>query len=285
MRLSLEGRSELKYALPVSRRGEVMAAAKGHVVVGAHTHSLADTPEVAWDRSDPEPYGYRVHSLYLDSPRLDGYGRRLAEADIRNRVRIRTYGVAGDDSRVFLEAKRKLHERVVKHRVAVGGVHAWAAEDSVEPWVSAVGRLKGRRDQRLAQRWVAAVLAEEMIPACMTHYVREVYEDGTARLTLDHHVRGSHGGDPRQLHRPGEVTLLPPDWMVLELKFNGTEPGWMHNLLRVMRLASEPVSKFALAVVRTVRQDRPIELHYLTPPSLERAGRGYFTQPLVGAAR
>ncbi|NOY26347.1 MAG: VTC domain-containing protein [Oligoflexia bacterium] len=221
MNSSLEGRSELKYALPVSMRGAVLAAVDGHVVPGAHAASLADAAELRWARCDPPPFGYYVHSLYLDSPRLDGYARRLAEADIRNRQRIRTYGQPGDDAPVFLEAKRKLRERVVKHRVPVGGALAWATGDPDHPWRAAVDRIHGGRDRRLAQRWLAITEAAAMIPVCVTHYTREVYEDGTARLTLDHAVMATAGGDPRQLHRRGQVPLLPADWMVLELKFYG----------------------------------------------------------------
>lgn len=285
MRSTQEGRSELKYALPAARRGEVLALAGGHVQVGAHTHSLAETPGVTWDPADPPPFGYRVHSLYLDTPRLDGYGSRLDGEVIRDRLRIRTYGLPGESAAVYLEAKRKLHRLVVKHRVRAGGMRAWQERAPALPWDGAVAALEGEA-RRVGERWLAAVAAGGMVPVCITHYVREVWEDGSTRLTLDHAVRASGGEDPWRLQRQGEVPLLPEDWIVLELKYNGAAPGWIRTLVREMRLQAEPVSKFALAVARTARRDAPAELVRLTPPSVLRAGRG-FARPerLAGAAR
>ena len=273
MRSTLEGRSELKYALPRARRAELLALAAGHVQAGAFTRSLVGAADLDWAADAPEPQGYRVHSLYLDTPTLDGYGERLADASIRNRLRIRTYGAAGEDAGVILEAKRKLHERVVKQRVVAGRLSDWARLAGPRPWVAAVAALPAGEAARLGARWLAAVEGPGMVPACSTHYLREVYEAGGDRLTLDHLVRAAAGLGMRDLQSPGQVDLLPPDWMVLELKFGGPMPVWMRRLVRALRLGSEPVSKFALGVARTLRLDRPLEGRWLTPPSLLRAAR------------
>ncbi|NOY26346.1 MAG: hypothetical protein GXP62_10785 [Oligoflexia bacterium] len=64
----------------------------------------------------------------------------------------------------------------------------------------------------------------------------------------------------------------------------------MRDLVRQLRLCSEAVSKFALGVCRSLRDDRSIELNYLTPYSVRRAGQGFVSaiasaKPLVGGAR
>ncbi len=271
-----EGRFELKYALPRSRRRELLDHARPYLAAGAFSRDLSDEPELGLGHDEAPAHGYRVHSLYLDTADLQGYGRRLDRVDIRNRVRVRTYGRPGERAPVFLEGKRKLFNQVVKHRVLVGGARAWATDRPHAPWHEAVAALPAGDERRQAERWVAS--AAGMRPVCATHYLREVYEavpgasNPTARLTLDHAVRGSHGDDPRRLQRLGDVPLLPPDWFVLELKFNGSMPGWMRGMVAAMRLSAEPVSKFALGVVRTVRDDEALELRAVTPPSLLRAG-------------
>ena len=78
--------------------------------------------------------GYRVSCLYLDDPQLDGYGKRMADLPIRNRVRIRTYGEVGQPAPVFLEAKRKLYGRVVKARMRVCDTVGWAELGAPAPW-------------------------------------------------------------------------------------------------------------------------------------------------------
>ncbi len=262
-----EGRSELKYAMPVTHREAVLDALAAHATPDPHAFDLRSRlPELA--DSSLSPRGYVVHSLYLDSPGLEGYGRRLDHARIRNRVRVRTYGDRGDDARVFLECKRKLGRRVVKQRVAVVGTDGWRSADATEPW--STPELDGQPG-RLARRWRDIVRAQGLEPVCTVHYLREVFVDGTARLTLDYQVRASLAGDPRRLRRRGDVPLLPEDWMVLELKFQGAEPAWMRQLVRRMKLISEPVSKFALGVARTVRGDDLQELSVLIPPTVRQA--------------
>lgn len=276
-----EGRFELKYALPRTRRVEVLRLARPHVVPGAWTDDLSEEPDLALAPDEPPAHGYRVHSLYLDTPQLDGYGRRLDRVDIRNRVRARTYGRPGQRAPVFLESKRKLYDQVVKHRVRIGSTRDWESAASSAggrgaPWERLVATLPAGEGRRRAERWVAA--ARGMVPVCSTHYLREVYEalpgsaNPTARLTLDHRVRGRPGDDPGRLQHPGEVALLPADWFVLELKFNDDMPGWMRGMVAAMRLSAEPVSKFALGVARTARADEPRELRAVMPRSLLAAG-------------
>lgn len=266
-----EGRFELKYALPLSRRAAVLEEAWENVQADANGDEIAPLlpPEVLQD--GPDPRGYRVCSLYLDTLDLRGYTERLAEARIRNRVRVRTYGLPGQVAPVFLEAKRKLHRNVVKHRIVTGNTEQWAQGDAVRPWRDAV---RDHGDPRgFARRWLDAVDAVDMRAICHVTYVRETWVQGTSRLTIDHDLRAHAWPDPRQLQAHAETPLLPPGWIVLELKFNGAEPAWMRRLVQRLQLMSEPVSKFALGVVRTVRDGPEIELRRVTPPSLVRALR------------
>lgn len=267
-----EGRFELKYALPLARRMEMLECALAHVHPDPHASALGVAlPGIALPSGEPAS-GYLVHSLYLDDPTLTGYARRLARDRIRNRMRIRTYGLPGDDAPVFLEAKRKLSRKVIKHRIRVGNAHAWAQGDPNEPWVDAVARLEGDA-RRAGERWVEVVNAEHLGPIASTHYVREVFIRGTERLSIDHRVSVHPSPDPRCFQHEGTLPLIPPDWLVVELKFNGDQPQWMRDLVRDLRLASEPISKFALGVARAHRADRPGELRNLTPPTILRTAR------------
>ncbi len=267
-----EGRFELKYALPLDRRAELLERAGAHVRADAHAASLERAlPGILLPDGAPTR-GYIVHSLYLDDPQLSGYARRLARDRIRNRMRIRTYGLPGDDAPVFLEAKRKLARRVIKHRVRVGGALAWAEGDALRPWVDAVQRLDGEAG-RAGQRWLELAEAQHLGAVASTHYVREIFVRGTERLSIDHRVSAHPSPDPRRFQHEGPLPLIPAGWLVVELKFNGDQPLWMRELVRDMRLASEPISKFALGVACSHRADRPAELRSLVPPTILRTTR------------
>ena len=264
-----EGRFELKYALPLDRRDAVLELAAAHVTPDPNGGSLEGLVPPAVLASPYRPRGYRVCSLYLDTPQLHGYAERLAEARIRNRVRVRAYGRPGETTPVFLEAKRKLHRNVVKHRVRICTTDEWSQASGGRPWQQAAGGLASSNS--VVRRWLDVVDGADMKAVCRVTYVRETWVQGTARLTLDHCIRGSAWPDPRDLQGQDSQDLLPPGWFVLELKFNGAEPVWMRSLVRAVRLMAEPVSKFALSVVHTVRSAPPGEVRRLTPPSVLRS--------------
>jgi hypothetical protein len=264
-----EGRSELKYAVRVEVRDAILKAAATYVRADPHANLLTDLLPSLQSVDGEPPRGYRVCSLYLDTFDLSGYTERLAEARIRNRVRVRTYGLPGENATVFLESKRKLAQRVIKHREKVGTCEEWASYDSQHPWREAVARHADPK--HFGERWLSAVDGPDMFPVCRVTYLRETWVDGEARLTLDHKVQASANPSPTDLQGFSDIDLIPEGWMVLELKFSGSEPPWMRRLVNTFHLAAEPVSKFALGVVKTLRADREGELRYLTPPSIQRA--------------
>ena len=267
-----EGRYEMKYALPLDKRAEVVEFARPYISPDAHGQDLsAALPEVHAHPSEP-PRGYRVSSLYLDDHRLTGYIRRLDGRRIRNRIRIRTYGDPGTTHPVFLEAKRKLHKKVIKHRVGVGSTDHWHTLPSPNPW-DHVAPLADPLKQTRLERWCDAVREKQLAPVCRVEYWRETFAKGHLRLTLDHRVGAAPTADPLALRGPCPIRLIPHGWVVLELKYNGQPPRWMRRLVSRFGLVAEPISKFALGVALTCRAGRTADLRATTPPSIRRAAR------------
>ena len=267
----VEGRYEMKYLLPLDRRNAVLDYARAFIQPDEHGEDLTDAlPEVAG--SSTAPRGYRVSSLYLDDDRLTGYARRIDGRRIRNRVRIRTYGDPGHAAPVFLEAKRKLHKKVIKHRVMCGTTEHWMHWHEQTPWEDAptpAGSLARERHRR----WCDTVREKQLAPVCRVEYWRETFAKGSMRLTLDHRVGAVATGAAHALRGPCPSRLIPPGWVVLELKYNGQSPPWMRRLVARFRLVAEPISKFALGVSQTCRQPNTAERRATTPPSLQRAWR------------
>ncbi len=262
------GRFECKYTVPVAQRQRILEVVEGHVVPDAHGDDLPNGGK-----------GYTVHSLYLDTPRLDDLHDRLAEGKVRNRLRARTYGRPGQRQPVFLENKRKLDNWVIKHRVRVCDADAWCARaGDPSPWAHFAGRVTGRGSYA-ARHFVELVEEHRRRPVSVVHYMREVYQDrrpgmSKVRLTLDYHVSATADPRPVDLYAEPDVELLPPDWMVMELKFNVDRPAWMRRLCKELRLRAVPVSKFGLSVVRTRCADQVHKVRYLTPPAIRQMGWG-----------
>lgn len=263
-----QGRFELKYAVPVALRADLLAFARPHIEAGTNAVPLPGGGS-----------GYRVHSLYFDAISagcaLRDYRERLCERSIRNRLRVRTYGLRGEKQPVFLENKRKEENRVVKSRTWICSASAWHSAVGPHPWQHFSDDIAPKN--RFAYRDFDRLVAGQRSPVSVVHYLREVYVPRGAarsgiRLTLDREVRATTCPQTLDLYAPADVDLIPPDWMVLEMKFSDVRPAWMGRLVKTFRLQAVPVSKFGLSVALGFRSDRPAELRYFTPQPLRARG-------------
>jgi hypothetical protein len=262
------GRFELKYCLPEGMREAILALARPHVALDKHAFDLGGGR-----------FGYEVHSVYLDTPRLDDLRDRLEEKKVRDRLRVRTYGPASRGPfPVFIENKRKLENYVIKHRTTLPVDSArLTAEERPEPWLPFLGGV-GRDGRYTAEHFRRLTTGGRRRPVSVVHYAREVFvgldpEDPRVRLTLDHGVTATTRDVAwTGLYQPPDVALIPAGWMVLELKFGGTKPGWMRRLCRDLDLRATPVSKFGLSVAMGAAGWRYREVRYLTPRPLRRLG-------------
>ncbi len=275
-----EGRRELKYIISEAQRPRVLEIAAPFVQSDAHADDLTPWLGDRFDLADGgPPRGYRVNTLYLDTAHLKTYTQRLRKAPIRDVVRIRTYGNPdATGAPVFLEDKRKLRDRVVKHRSKVGKAGDWNAQQTSRPWLSAISEMladptSNTRNRRLAERWLRHVEGDALRTVLTVHYVREVFVEGTSRLTIDHLVHAYGGQDPCDLQGDWGTRLIREGFLVLELKFNGRKPVWMRKICSDLHLLEEPVSKYGLGVAYAVRDATQGERAALTPPTILRHGR------------
>lgn len=257
------GRYEVKYAVPTAIRDRILEAAGGHMVPDPH--------------GTPIPgggLGYVVHSTYFDTATLDDYTSRLCDQRVRRRMRVRTYGAPGERQPVFLELKRKLDDQVIKQRAQVCDADRWASLGE-SPWEALIESCTGEA-RAVACRFASIVREHALSPVTSVHYEREVFVDvrpqyAQVRLTIDRAITASARPSVAELYPQPEVHLLPDGWSVLELKFDGAEPGWMRAISRELQLCAEPVSKYALAVATCLRAAYPREARRMTPHSVKRS--------------
>lgn len=262
------GRFELKYACREELRDRLVELAGDNVRPDKHALDLKN----GWK-------GYEVHSLYLDGPRLEDFRERLNEHKVRNRLRVRSYGPPERGPfPVFLENKRKLENWVIKHRIALPtDSHTYTASTEREPWRRWVPEIQGA-GRYAAEHFVRLTTGGRRIPVSVVHYSREVFvgvdpDRPKVRFTLDHEVTGSTRNlGWADLYAPPDVDLLPPGWMVVEMKFGGTKPGWMRRICKELKLRAVPVSKFGLSVAMGAAGNRYNEVRYLTPRPIRRQG-------------
>ena len=178
--------------------------------------------------------GYRVHTLYFDTPNRDMFRRVPGHA--RHKFRIRRYG---DEPVVYLERKTRDEDRVMKRRTKVN--------------YDDLGRLaEPLSDPAWAGHWFWRRLDfRQLRPACQLTYDRAAFvaagDNGTLRLTLDRRVHCS----PTSTYGFGEITDGRPALdgaVIIELKFRAALPAMFKGLLVLLGLGPRPTSKYRLGM-------------------------------------
>lgn len=184
-----------------------------------------------------ESIGYRVCSLYLDTPQLSFYSQSKEGIKNRRKLRIRFYDNRPDGV-AFLEIKRRTGETVHKLRATVKKTCCDAL----------------LRGERLATSHlciaddVGCRALDEFCDCKQMHdadgmafvdYRRIAYVSPTAdntRVTFDRHLVARPYSPGQGLAAPPEAAPVDVRGVVLELKYNGRAPRWMHDLVQSFHL-------------------------------------------------
>lgn len=190
---------------------------------------------------EPDPHGRStICSLYLDTPDHLLIRNSLDARSYKEKLRLRSYGVPQDDTRVFLEIKKKYKGVVYKRRAAMTLAQAETYLDcGVKPYES----------QIMAELDYAMRFYRYPKPAMLVAYEREAYFVRglpNLRLTFDTGVRyrtarllPPDGADGKQ--------LLPDDAVLLEIKTDGAMPVSFARALGVCGILPASFSKYGTA--------------------------------------
>jgi hypothetical protein len=195
------------------------------------------------------PDGYRVCSLYLDTPHLGLY--RQSQQGVKNRykLRIRFYD-EGPDSPAYLEIKKRTTETVHKLRAVV--TKQAAAQFLRGGYLGDADLLSnGDASHRAVTEFCACRDRLNAEGVAFVSYRREALVSESAegvRVTFDRHVVGHRYQGGCGLAAPAEVSEPVTRGVVLELKYNGRAPRWMHDLVTTLSLQRLSFPKYVHCV-------------------------------------
>jgi hypothetical protein len=196
--------------------------------------------------------GYRIHSLYFDTPQRDFYRANQLKQLVRIKPRVRTYGPSACPW-VWLEVKRKAGDRVAKQRLRIPAAD-W-------PGLIAAPRATLPREQVARDGFLHLHDLHGCEPVCHIGYDRQAYVsdiDANLRVTFDRHITAwaVDGATDLALDRPGSpiddgwamaspVTGSP---VIIEIKCPARAPAWLALIVQAVRLERCGVSKYVLGV-------------------------------------
>ncbi len=220
-------RHELKYMISVQQQEEILKALEPYMTADKFGHSS-------------------IRNLYYDTPDFRLIRQSLDRPVYKEKLRMRSYGMAAQTQPVFVELKKKYKSVVYKRRIEM-------------PQAAALESLAFNTPMPDSQigREIAAFLDfyRQLAPKVFLSYDRDAFyaKDGSGfRLTFDENIR----------YRTRELTLssdawgtalLEPGMVLMELKAQDSIPLWMAHTLSRLGIRKTSFSKYGTAYMQMRR--------------------------------
>ncbi len=188
-----------------------------------------------------------IASLYYDTPNFRLIRTSIEKPQFKEKIRLRSYGLATQDSPVFLELKRKAYGIVYKRRVQ-------SKIPLVKKFFDGEGDIcaGGQINKEITY---FRDYYNNLVPACLIIYDRMAYfePDGDLRLTIDHNPR-YRMSDLRLDKSMDGISLLPEGYTILEIKVQGAFPLWLLEILGEGKMYKNSFSKYGAAYKQHLQQ-------------------------------
>ena len=181
-----------------------------------------------------------IASLYYDTPNYRLIRTSVEKPPFKEKIRLRSYGLATDTSPVFLELKRKAYgigyKRRVQSTIPLVNKFFYGEGD-----ICAGGQIN--REITTFRDYY-----QTLVPACLIIYDRVAYfqPDGDLRLTIDHDPRYRYEDLDLKTSMDGN-SLLKDGYTILEVKVQQAVPLWLSEILTKGRIYKGSFSKYGEA--------------------------------------
>lgn len=189
----------------------------------------------------PDVHGKNtILSLYLDTPDYLLIRRSIDKPVYKEKIRLRSYGVAEKDTECFIELKKKYQSVVYKRRAAM-------RESQLEHYIA--GELPPPDTQIMREIDFSMHRYRKLQPAVLLSYEREAFyakNDHEFRMTFDENILWRTKDLSLKIPIYG-TPILQPNQVLLEVKTAGAIPLWLVELFSEMKIFKTSFSKYATA--------------------------------------
>lgn len=182
-----------------------------------------------------------ILNLYFDTDTYLLIRRSIEKPIYKEKLRIRSYGRANQDSTVFVELKKKYNHVVYKRRISL-------SEQEAMKWINAEHHCR-KHTQISEEVDYFLNYYESLHPTVFLSYEREAYysNDRSAfRVTFDDTILCRQ----EDLSLESEVygtPILPEGMTIMEIKCSGGIPLWMTEVLSKEKIYKTSFSKYGTA--------------------------------------
>ena len=189
-----------------------------------------------------------IASIYYDTPDYRLIRTSIEKPKYKEKIRLRSYGLAKNNGHVYLELKRKVEGVVYKRRVETTEKEAVSFFEDKD---TTIGENQISKELSYFKNYYG-----KLEPKIMIAYDRTSYAEinGDIRLTIDENPRyrtydlnlhSSMDGNP----------LLPPGGAILEIKVQQEMPLWLVDILSKGKIYKGSFSKVGEAYKRIINNN------------------------------
>ena len=192
-----------------------------------------------------------ICNLYCDTPDFLLVRRSIERPSYKEKLRIRSYGVAKEESDVFVEIKKKYDSVVYKRRIATD-------ENTAMKLLSAETKNESQIGKEIAY---FTKLYSGIKPQMFISYRRKAFygiRDKDFRITFDRNI----------LWRTNDLSLksgiyglpvLPENKILMEVKTAAAIPLWLVKVLSMYKIYKTSFSKYGTAYALMLKNTQPGE--------------------------
>lgn len=198
---------------------------------------------------EPDAHGQNtICNIYYDTPDYRLIRHSLEHPVYKEKLRLRSYGVATADADIYLELKKKYKGIVYKRRVQVTEAEGMA-------FMNRAGQLC-KQNQISREILYFRDFYKTLQPQVYLCYDREAWydpQDRGFRMTLDRNVR--YRTSDLSLSSPsGGREILKQGQTLLEVKAEGAVPLWLVELLTGEKIFKQSFSKYGRAYEKMLKE-------------------------------
>ncbi len=221
-------RYELKYMLDSSQYEVVKKAVDEHMKLDEYGKST-------------------ICNIYFDTPDNLLVRRSIERPIYKEKLRLRSYGIATDNSTVYIELKKKYESVVYKRRIS-------ASYEKAMEYLTGKGSLED--SQILREIDYFKTIYKDIRPTWVISYDRYAYftdEDKNFRVTFDNNILARDYNLTLTEGVEGEP-VLDKEYVLMEIKTAGGIPLWMCKVLSDNAIYKTSFSKYGTAYIKKFRR-------------------------------
>jgi hypothetical protein len=184
---------------------------------------------------------YSICNVYYDTPDSHLIRTSLQKPVYKEKLRVRSYGVAQPETKVFVEIKKKYNKLVNKRR---SGITLSAAEQFLQTGEKPM--ITSKMNGQVIDEVAYMTFRKDLYPALYLAYEREAWFGRgrhDLRISFDSHIVTRRTDVSLSSPIYGEP-LLAPDLRLMEIKVAQSIPVWLSRLLAGYKIYPNSFSKY-----------------------------------------